>query len=450
MAAAVLLTAAPVVFAIPAGAVGPPPVDRTLLPPPGPATPRVPTEQDRPCVSPPSAGSPTPMTRPDLRAAWERTRGAGQVVAVIDTGVARHRSLPHLMPGGDYVATGDGTDDCDGHGTIVAGIIGAAPDPETGFSGVAPDVTIVAIRQSSMMFRAADGGGGGGVGDVESLAAAVRSAADQGATVINIASVACLDSAADLDDRMLGAALAYAVDVRNAVVVAAAGNVGGRGTCPRQNPVPDAGAVGAPDWDRVDVVVSPSWYDDLVLTVGSVDGDGRPSRFSLAGPWVDVAAPGEAVLSLSPTGEGLIDAMPGEQSPQPISGTSYATPAVSGVVALLRSVAPQLTARQVMQRIESTARRPGSGWDPVVGHGVVDVLAALDGLGGPAPAVTRRVAAGEAPTTPDTGRVAVIGAAVCAVIALAAAMAPSRSSRRRHAVADESGSVDGEFGAARE
>jgi len=76
-------------------------------------------------------------------------------VAVIDTGVARHRLLPHLVPGGDYVSTGDGTEDCDGHGTIVAGIIGAAPiDREDGtFGGVAPDASVLSIRQSSNKFR---------------------------------------------------------------------------------------------------------------------------------------------------------------------------------------------------------------------------------------------------------------------------------------------------------
>ncbi|WP_415795634.1 S8 family serine peptidase, partial [Mycolicibacterium frederiksbergense] len=95
------------------------------------------------------------------------------MVAVIDTGVARHRLLPHLVPGGDYVADGDGTADCDGHGTIVAGIIGAAPDPAGRFSGIAPDAAVLAIRQSSIKFRAAGhAGDGDGVGDVESLAAA--------------------------------------------------------------------------------------------------------------------------------------------------------------------------------------------------------------------------------------------------------------------------------------
>jgi membrane-anchored mycosin MYCP len=132
-------------------------------------------------------------------------------------------------------------------------------------------------------------------------------------------------------------------------------------------------------------VVTPGWYDDYVLTVGSVGRDGVPSPFSLAGPWVDVAAVGEGIVSLDADGEGLIDklATPGGESP--ISGTSYAAPMVSGVVALLRSRSPELTARQVMQRIEDTAHRPSAGWDPVVGHGTVDAVAAVSAGPGSGP-----------------------------------------------------------------
>ena len=158
----------------------------------------------------------------------------------------------------------------------------------------------------------ADSSAGSGFGDVDTLAMAVRTAADMGATVINVSSVACVSVADALDDRALGAALAYAVDVKNVVVVAAAGNVGGPGQCPDQNPDGSA-QPGQPNWDTVKVVVSPAWYDDYVLTVGSVGPSGSPSRFSLAGPWVDVSAPGEGVVSLDPDGEGLVESLPNHQ-----------------------------------------------------------------------------------------------------------------------------------------
>jgi membrane-anchored mycosin MYCP len=288
----------------------------------------------------------------DLPRVWQLTRGAGQRVAVIDTGVARHRRLPDVVPGGDYVSTGDGTQDCDAHGTQVAGIIAAAADSKAdSFSGVAPDVSLIGIRQSSAKFAPASVPSSPGVGDVDTMARAVRTAADLGASVINISSVACVPVASALNDRALGAALAYAVDVKNAVIVAAAGNTG---QCPPQRS--DA------TWETITVAVSPAWYDDYVLTVGSVNAEGAPSAFTLAGPWVDVAATGEGVTSLGSA---------------PLSGTSYAAPVVSGLAALIRARFPTLTARQVMQRIESTAHHPPAGWNPIVGNGTVDALAAV-------------------------------------------------------------------------
>jgi membrane-anchored mycosin MYCP len=432
----------------PACAVTPPAVDDSMLPKPGPPAPPRSTEQQERCVAalPTSADTANAgqLKGLNLQDVWRFTRGAGQTVAVIDTGVARHRLLPHLVPGGDYVYTADGTDDCDGHGTVVAGIIGAEPDSDRStFSGIAPDATILSIRQSSNKFRATDDPSGSGFGDVDTLASAVRTAADMGATVINVSSVACLPTDGGLDDRPLGAALAYAVEVKNVVVVAAAGNVGGAGQCPEQNPATDPARPGQPDWDRVSVVVSPPWYDDYVLTVGSVDERGAPSSFSLAGPWVDVAAPGEHIVSLDPDGEGLVSSLPTAGNPTPISGTSYAAPVVSGIVALVRSRSPELTARQVMRRIEETAHRPAAGWDPVVGHGVVDALAAVSVDATRAPgfehwpsrSVTHLDAA---PTDRQAHQFAVGGAAVClavSVVTLAMTASAARLRRSRDAVA---------------
>ncbi|GJF08335.1 membrane-anchored mycosin [Mycolicibacterium cyprinidarum] len=378
---------------------------------------------------PPAATSgPGQLAGADLSTVWALTRGAGQTVAVIDTGVTRHRRLPHLVPGGDYVSLRDGSSDCDGHGTIVAGIIGAAPDiaDPKGFTGIAPDVTILGIRQSSNKFRAVDDPTGSGFGDVETLATAVRTATDLGATVINISSVACLPADAALDDRALGAALAYAVDVKNVVVVTAAGNVGGPGQCPGDN------APGNTDWDDVTVVVSPAWYDDYVLTVGSVSPDGSGSKFSLAGPWVDVAAPGEGVVSLAPTGEGLVRTAP---DGSPISGTSYAAPVVSAIAALVRARSPELTSRQVMQRIEDTAHHPAGGWDAAVGVGVVDALAAVsdpDPIGHGRHAATPIHPASSMPAvTRMSDRTAVRGAAICFALTAGIVVVPAVVGRLR-------------------
>lgn len=434
----------------PARAVSPPTVNDALLPAAKSPAPREATEQSEPCrtttgPSDTDTDTDSQLSAIDLQAIWRLSRGSGQTVAVIDTGVSRHRLLPHLIPGGDYVSNGDGTQDCDGHGTIVAGIIGAAEERQPGatFGGLAPDAAVMAIRQSSNAFRRLSDPSGSGVGDVETLAAAVRTAADAGATVVNISSVACLPSDGNLDDGSLGAALAYAVDVKNVVVVAAAGNVGGPGQCHEQNPVSDPERPGVPDWDAVKVVASPSWYDDYVLTVGSVSPDGHPSRFSLAGPWVDVAAPGEAVVSLDPDGEGLIDAAPGFATPVPISGTSYAAPVATGIAALIRSREPQLTARQVMQRIEDTAHHPAAGWDAQVGHGVIDALAAVSADGPGTPRSTPTATRSATPPSevrrsdPLSRQVAFGGAAACVAAAVVASASAGRSRRRRPPVTDD-------------
>lgn len=367
-----------------AHAVAPPSIDEKWLPKPALPAPPWPTLQREVCATittdpTKGGGNPSPDLG-DLPRIWQLTRGAGQRVAVIDTGVAPHPRLPGVVPGGDYVSGGDGTQDCDAHGTLVAGIIAAAADSKSNGSpaGVAPEATVISIRQSSSKFAPAGDRSRAAVGDVDTMARAVRTAADLGASVINISSIACVPAGSALDDRALGAALAYAVDVKNAVVVAAAGNSGGTAQCPRQRS--DA------TWQTTTVVVSPAWYDDYVLTVGSVTVDGAPSEFTLAGPWVDVAATGEGVSALGA---------------QPVSGTSYAAPVVSGLAALIRSRFPAFTARQVMRRIETTAHHPPAGWDPLVGNGTIDALAAVSTDTGP-PETTRPTTAPVPIVTPPS------------------------------------------------
>ncbi|OSC42970.1 type VII secretion-associated serine protease mycosin [Mycobacterium decipiens] len=426
-------------------AVSPPPIDERWLPEPARPAPPTPTVQREVCTvvttdSGPDSGRAEPLPQlADLDQVWQFTRGAGQRVAVIDTGVTRHRRLPNLVGGGDYVFSGDGTADCDAHGTLVAGIIAAAPDLKNdSFIGVAPDVTLISIRQSSAKFAPVGKPSSTGVGDVDTMAKAVRTAADLGASVINISSVACVPVAAALDDRALGAALAYAVDVKNAVVVAAAGNTGGTAQCPPQR----SGATR----DSVTVAVSPAWYDEYVLTVGSVNAEGAPSAFTLAGPWLDVAAAGEGVTSLSPVGDGIVNRLGGQHGSD-LSGTSYAAPVVSGVAALVRARFPALTARQVMQRIESTAHRPPAGWDPLVGNGTVDALAALSTDPIPQNGTTRTgptpvavpIVTRPTPGPPDrrTPHTAFAGAAICLVALVATLTARRRLRPRRDGIAGD-------------
>ncbi len=112
-------------------------------------------------------------------------------------------------------------------------------------------------------------------------------AVDNGATVVNISEVACRSASDGIADQSLGAAVHYAATVKNAVVVAAAGNFRSGG-CMAQNPGADPLDPGADPWDSVATIATPAWYDDYVLTVGSVDPDGAASEFTLGargGTW---------------------------------------------------------------------------------------------------------------------------------------------------------------------
>ncbi len=326
--------------------------------------------------------------------AWRFTRGAGQTVAVIDTGVSRHPRLAgRLDDGGDFVGTDGGLLDCDGHGTLVAGIIGAAPDPTTGFVGVAPDARILSIRQSSATVStvAPDGSRTSSGGNVDTLAESILHAARLGADVINISEAACVP--ADVAPSALAglrAAVRFAVD-NDAVVVAAAGNAGS-GSCTQ-----------GPSGESTGQVVAPAWFGDDVLSVGYTRRDGLPAPQSLRGPWVSLSAPGSEIVSLDPAGTGVVDTVVpiGSTAPIGVEGTSFAAPYVSGVVALVRARYPGLDARQVMARVVSSATRRDGGRDDAVGAGTVDPVAAVADV---RPAEFRPDAA-PAPAPGEAGRV---------------------------------------------
>ncbi|WP_278314531.1 type VII secretion-associated serine protease mycosin [Lolliginicoccus levis] len=371
----------------------PPAVDDAFLPPGAPAAPLEPTTQRFTCTAGAASKDLDPAAlahaAQSLRyeSAWPFARGRGQIVAVIDTGVSPHPRLPGLIAGGDFVGTGDGTEDCDAHGTLVAGIVAATSSPTDSFSGVAPDATILSIRQSSLKFgqsaRSDENSykSENSTGTVMTLAMAVRRAADLGATVINISEVACAPARLALEDRALGAALRYAVDVRDVVVVAAAGNATEQGPC-KHNPAASPHDGGLPNWDAFGTIATPAWYDDYVLAVAAVDTNGAPSAFTLNGPWVDIAAPGEGIISLDPASDGLSDSIAhqdetGSVQLAEIAGTSYAAPFVAGTAALVRERFPELAAREVIDRILATAHAPAEGWSPTVGHGIVDPVAAV-------------------------------------------------------------------------
>jgi membrane-anchored mycosin MYCP len=367
-----------------AGAISQPTVDPQVPPPPGNPGPAQPMAQRSPCAttavmpgSDPGAVSPNQLAL-NLADAWRQSRGEGQTVAVIDTGVQPGPRLPNVNPGGDFVEATDGLTDCDGHGTLVAGLIAGQPGAD-GFSGVAPAARLIAIRQTSAMYSPRTPSNDPEVtraaGDVSTLARAIVRAVDLGARVVNISAITCLPANKNVDQAELGAALHYASVQKDAVIIAAAGNNRGglaTGSACESNPVNG-------DWSAVTSVSIPAWWQPYVLAVGSLTATGQPSQFTMAGPWMGLAAPGEHVTSVSNApGNGLANALPNDQQELfPISGTSYAAAYVSGVAALVRSKFPDLNAAQVVRRLTETAQGAAESPSSLVGAGSVDPLAAL-------------------------------------------------------------------------
>ena len=362
----------------------PPQVNRAFLRSPEAPQEDVNYSQKTQCVTSGTGNRPIPnkpwgQMQLRLEEAHRFATGKGIKLAVIDTGVNTHPRLQgRVIPAGDYVETEKkGNDDCDGHGTEVAGVAAASKDEQTGFVGAAPEATVLAFRQTSNHFEFKDPAKKDdrpSAGKVGTLAKAIVSAVDQGARVINISLTACAPPAESSDqERELQAAIDWAVNDKDVVIVTAAGNIDSDGGCTAQNDNQDP--------KTVNVVASPPWYADNVLSVASMNVEGEVSSFSVWGPWVSVAAPGENIVTLDPKGQGLTDANRDATSQQlaAIQGTSFASPYVAGVVALVRERFPNLKARQVMDRIKATAQHPGNpaGRDHKVGYGMINPVAAL-------------------------------------------------------------------------
>ncbi|MES9524964.1 type VII secretion-associated serine protease mycosin [Streptomyces capoamus] len=328
VAAAVALTATTTVFALPAAPA---------------------RADDGQCTFPskPYAGRPWALQRVNLDELWAQSTGKNVQVAVIDTGVdVKNPQLAkavdaskgsNLLPGenrkGEKIDRGNkwGTTDTVGHGTRVAGIIAARPVKGTGFVGLAPDATIIPIKQNDAE----------GDGTAKTLVDAIKYAVHAGADVINISQ----DTSEPLDpkDSTLKDAVDYALD-RKVVVVASAGNDGLGGN---------------------EKATYPASYEG-VLAVAASDRNNERAAFSQKGEFVDIAAPGVDMISTVPGNGHCSD-----------NGTSFSAPYVAGVAALLKSKYPKWTAQEVAAQIEQTAERPIPGHDALVGWGVVDPVKAL-------------------------------------------------------------------------
>lgn len=263
------------------------------------------------------------VNRIDAERAWNVTRGAGIRVAVIDTGIdAKHQDLSPNFAGGASFVPGESYMDGNGHGTHVAGTIGARQNG-SGVVGVAPNCNLYAVKALNNR----------GQGNYSWIISAIVWCVRKRMDVINMSlggpsHVQALQNACD-----------YALQ-NNVLIVAAAGNTG----------------------PNDDTVGYPGRYDS-VISVSAIDASGNIANFSSRGHQVDITAPGVEILSTLPGNRYGIK-----------NGTSMAAPHVAGAAAMTISSHRFTKAETIRQILLRTADNLGiSGRDNEYGHGLVDV-----------------------------------------------------------------------------
>ena len=280
------------------------------------------------------------MQRIQAPAAWDITCGLDSViVAVVDTGVDyNHPDLAaRIVAGYDFYNGDSDPIDDHGHGTSVAGVIGASTDNGIGVAGITWHPKVMPIKVASAS----------GSAPYYAIARGITYAADNGARVVNIS------IAGSMSSSTLTNAVDYAYQ-RGCLVVAASGN------------------------NAVSVVYYPAGCPNA-LAVGASDQYDQLTSYSNYGSALDVVAPGSAYTTTRGGGYGGF------------GGTSSATPHAAGVAALVISMNPYLSAAEVAGIVTASADDLGApGWDQYTGWGRVNaynaVLSTPSSVGDPPPA----------------------------------------------------------------
>ncbi|WP_308312533.1 type VII secretion-associated serine protease mycosin [Streptomyces sp. ISL-11] len=282
---------------------------------------------------------------------WEVSTGRGITVAVIDTGV--DATLPDLdgqvLEGKDFTGQGgDAHTDSFQHGTTIAALIagsGKRSDRDGSF-GLAPGTKILPLRvtDGSEAKNEAEAARGFSA----TVSAAIRYAADSDAKILNIS------MGQESDSKEISEAVRYAL-AKGKLIFAAVGNGGEKGNA-AEYPAASPGVVG----------------------VSAISRDGTSTKESQSGPQVDLAAPGEEIVSACAGGSELCRS----------HGTSAATALASASAALIWSVHPNWTANQVTRVLINTAGGATTGEKRTdsIGYGAVRPRIALKDPGDPGPA----------------------------------------------------------------
>jgi hypothetical protein len=265
--------------------------------------------------------------------AWQKGTGSAAVtIAVIDTGIDfSHADLQRITPlaGYDFIHKKEipakANSDDNGHGTVIAGIIGGTPNNGIGISGALWDVALMPIKALDEL----------GEGNSNDIASAIIWATDRGANIINLS----IGGIGFQHDSNLSDAITYAFR-RNVVIVAAVGN--------------DVLTTGA-NLDQEPVYpVCDDNGENMIIGVTATDyQDLKPEFANYGKSCIDVSAPGKRVLSTI-----NYDPVSKQSAPSSYvfaSGTSLAVPYVASLAGLLKALNPYATNRQIRDRILATA-----------------------------------------------------------------------------------------------
>lgn len=300
------------------------------------------------------------MPQINAPAAWDLSTGAGVTIAILDSGVdGTHPDLvDNMVAGYNFYNNNTDTADVLGHGTCVAGVAAAALNNTVGMAGVAGDAQIMPIRIVDP----------NGYATTSTIAKAITYAADQGCRSVNISYAPVYDNAT------IQTAAAYLQQL-GGLLCCAAGNSGAETTTPPTT---------------------------TMVCVSSINADNSFSSFSTYGNAVQICAPGKDIFCTSKNNTYSL-----------VGGTSFSSPTVAGVVALMFAANPDLTPAQVMSILNSTATDMGSsGRDKYFGYGKVNAGAAV------AAAIALEAPTDVADTTPPTVSISspVAGSAVSGAV----------------------------------
>jgi len=284
--------------------------------------------------------------------AWDFPPGKEVIVAVIDTGIAFEKygssfavedlGESQFVKPYNFVAGNTHANDDHGHGTHVAGTIAQLTNNGVGVAGVAPFVKLMPLKVLNSQ----------GYGTYGAIAAAIRYAADNGASVIN------MSLGGPFPSFVLHKAIQYAKE-KGVVIVCAAGNSGRSG------------------------LSYPAAYSECI-SVSAVRYDRTLSWYSSYGKGLTIAAPG-GDMNVDQNGDGLMDGVlqntlnpqdPSKQGYFLFQGTSMATPHVAAAAALLKAQGIE-DPNKVQEYLQSSAAKIEGGSADKYGAGVLDVNAAL-------------------------------------------------------------------------